>query len=895
MLMTQAARRRADATRNRGFLQKETSDQRTKRIDEMKKRMACAACKSHGKTVFGHWHGDDQCPYKNESKGSKTGANPKAAATFVVTQDDPEASDSSVDVFKVQLCLVDWAGASADCQVWTSSSDRTGGPCGSASGLALSDTACARTVCGAKWISQHVDRMTELGIPFTVIGDEQPFKFGDGPRIISDYAVVFPILVPGCNRVALIRTSVVDQDVPMLVSSPVLKSLAAVLDLGTQTYVFRQLDGSSKMVTTSSGHIGFEISCSDEQKIQEAMHFDWQPFLDAGDEVVVLKDRVETKVKLPHNQGSLNGGQHGVFPKDQKVVMITECDGDHPQLGIFSDLRDLSLPSVIEQNDGLKDEFLRPGSQDQAGICGSLAAEDQPISRGAHAPELGEVEVTASCSHRTSSSQGLARELEAVWQVGTGRDLHQSGDALAGTGRRTHRVCDLEQGPADPGDPTLRDRSAGVGSDLCGGARDGTQVLEVRGDHDREDKSDEPGDILGMSVVPQLQGDSEEGLRRSSSSHLPEADVGQAGCGEARSQSFFRWLQDQSDRFWGRDGRDDASESRQDQAAGGRLRGLREAVLGKCVRARNEADRQGDCHDPGGPQEGLREQVKWEPNPLPVAEIDQRIKTGRHIRRRAKLGTWRRLIGNCKQLAACVFLITAASLSAIHGGSGMLSQAVFGTSRPDLLEVFGGDAEVSLRFSRKGWFVLQPQDVIYGNDLRESSERERLLDLIDKQKPRLVIISYPCRYWTALSNINYRSAQGRRKLARLRRAEHPFLELCSEIFKRQIDRGDDALGENPQCSASFQVPVMAKFLNHPKVFKTVGHGCRYGMKHPKTGQPILKPTLWFCTSEEIIHELSKRCLRKHVHAHCIGGGTTKHAAKYTPEIARAIHKVLLEL
>ena len=25
--------------------------------------MPCSACKSHGKTVFGHWHGHEACPY----------------------------------------------------------------------------------------------------------------------------------------------------------------------------------------------------------------------------------------------------------------------------------------------------------------------------------------------------------------------------------------------------------------------------------------------------------------------------------------------------------------------------------------------------------------------------------------------------------------------------------------------------------------------------------------------------------------------------------------------------------------------------------------------------------------------------------------------------------------
>ena len=36
----------------------------------MKERMSCSACKAHGKTVYGHWHGDAACPYHRDHRTS---------------------------------------------------------------------------------------------------------------------------------------------------------------------------------------------------------------------------------------------------------------------------------------------------------------------------------------------------------------------------------------------------------------------------------------------------------------------------------------------------------------------------------------------------------------------------------------------------------------------------------------------------------------------------------------------------------------------------------------------------------------------------------------------------------------------------------------------------------
>ena len=169
-----------------------------------------------------------------------------------------------------------------------------------------------------------------------------------------------------------------------------------------------------------------------------------------------------------------------------------------------------------------------------------------------------------------------------------------------------------------------------------------------------------------------------------------------------------------------------------------------------------------------------------------------------------------------------------------------------------------------------------------------------MVEFVESKRPRLLVVSWPCTYWSPLCNINYRTNREKQQLRRLRDMEKPFLDLTEKLCNVQLKHGDDILGEKPLPSAAFREPQLERILSHPKIHHVVGHGCRYSMRHPKNCLLLKKPTLWFSSSPEICHELSRKCHNRfglHVHDHekCEGCQTTKHAAKYTREIAKAIH------
>ena len=100
----------------------------------------------------------------------------------------------------------------------------------------------------------------------------------------------------------------------------------------------------------------------------------------------------------------------------------------------------------------------------------------------------------------------------------------------------------------------------------------------------------------------------------------------------------------------------------------------------------------------------------------------------------------------------------------------------------DLLEVFAGKAVVSHQFRSWGWNTAEPIDLNTGYDLRDECARQCLLDWIQNNRPRLVIVAYPCRLWSIVTNMQYSTGQERRRLQKLRERERCPSSTCVKIF-----------------------------------------------------------------------------------------------------------------
>lgn len=77
----------------------------------------------------------------------------------------------------------------------------------------------------------------------------------------------------------------VDQDVPLLLSSNALKQLGTRFDLDDEEYYFKKLGTGVKMLTTPSGHIGFPILEKVDEMRADLLQVDWSTFVKTNGEI----------------------------------------------------------------------------------------------------------------------------------------------------------------------------------------------------------------------------------------------------------------------------------------------------------------------------------------------------------------------------------------------------------------------------------------------------------------------------------------------------------------------------------------------------------------------------------------------------------------------------------
>ena len=164
--------------------------------------------------MFGHWHGDSQCPYfeKNVKYTENPEQNEDGAGVFCAFTDDEDSDESFFgDAHSVMMTLANEGVSKGD--------------------VAVSDTGCSRTVAGAPWIKRCLRRLWEHGIPYYCVRESQAFRFGPGPRVVSEDAIILPTCLTKDDGRVYLRVSVVQENVPLLVSHRALTMLGAVMDL----------------------------------------------------------------------------------------------------------------------------------------------------------------------------------------------------------------------------------------------------------------------------------------------------------------------------------------------------------------------------------------------------------------------------------------------------------------------------------------------------------------------------------------------------------------------------------------------------------------------------------------------------------------------------------------
>ena len=124
-------------------------------------------------------------------------------------------------------------------------------------GMGILDSACSRTVAGQAWFDAYCESLNVSDRTLIQSSEvETKFRFGDGAEVVSSQEVKFPVVI-GAKKV-MIKASVVESEIPLLLSKASMKRARLVLNFNEDTADI--LGQRVRLHCTSSGHYCIPLS-----------------------------------------------------------------------------------------------------------------------------------------------------------------------------------------------------------------------------------------------------------------------------------------------------------------------------------------------------------------------------------------------------------------------------------------------------------------------------------------------------------------------------------------------------------------------------------------------------------------------------------------------------------
>ncbi|CAE7806230.1 GIP, partial [Symbiodinium sp. KB8] len=200
-------------------------------LAQAKLRSYCAGCGRRG-----HWHKDAECPL-NRSGNQAPASKPRAPQDHQVHA-TTVSSGAPASIVEVAYMVGDLGG------------DRL---------LAITDTACSKSVMGQKWLESYLRLAKEIGVDTQFLDCHDDFRFGASRLFHANFSATIVIQIR--DRVFMLRASVVQGEVPLLMSRSALSKLGMVYDLEGHAAQFKHLGIERfSLMTTDSGHPAIPVT-----------------------------------------------------------------------------------------------------------------------------------------------------------------------------------------------------------------------------------------------------------------------------------------------------------------------------------------------------------------------------------------------------------------------------------------------------------------------------------------------------------------------------------------------------------------------------------------------------------------------------------------------------------
>ena len=178
-------------------------------------------------------------------------------------------------------------------------------------------------------------------------------------------------------------------------------------------------------------------------------------------------------------------------------------------------------------------------------------------------------------------------------------------------------------------------------------------------------------------------------------------------------------------------------------------------------------------------------------------------------------------------------------------------------------------------------------------DLRDPDAQERIVKMIYRDRPELLILSPPCTLFSMLQNL---AEHPETRCPKLWQEAVGMVDFAVRLCRIQLKSGRHFIFEHPLSASSWRRTTLRELQEEDGVFEAKTHMCAFGMtSRDQDGEgAVLKPTKFLTSSQTIQELLTTKCSRDHRHVHLVNG-RAKAAAEYPLKLVDAmIDGILME-
>ena len=732
---------------------------------------------------------------------------------------------------------------------------------GQSSAYAIADTGCQRQVAGEAWHQQKVSEIAPLCR--AEYPDKCKFSFGPNEAVESLGRFVYPAAIAGIPFG--IAFSSVEANAPALLSRRAFEILGAVPDVHKGWVYFRALKCSAKLWLSPCGHLAVRLDDWGDQVFQWPLEHIPSELPDiicsAGFySPSVLATTSSPAVPPPHASSLMASAVAGAVKKPDALHLQREFDG--PAV-----LHDGPPWSAQGQGAGhFRHTLYGPNDPEHNGSPGSpIGSDDSGVPEEARdvQPSFGSTFIRSG-RHEGSHMRHLRSSM--------GSDAHRpgashtegfpSGENPFEPAREDYEGAPQEEGPGHQRKISRLGRSgsrcsvprllASLLNLLAGICTSSTGGYEITSNSAAEGPSQASSSTTAANLAGELS--SISGFRHRSNEHRNV----RSGLGQLAGAEHVRPVRaGQPGGLRGQPVRPQRYDSRglgeRTVRGGGVLGALRDPLaLPHQPQPRHRHVLRGSADDPLLPED-----------------------RGAFV---LKPGVVKRVLGNERGIRSAWQVELQVYENRAQRARRMRQY------RSDVLEVYGGHAEITACALRSGLRALQPVDQVYGLSLDADADFDRLKACVLQHRPYLLVYEIPCTAWTNIQNLNYPPAE----LQALRATQGKAISrMVDTILTASQHYGGHFLLENPAHTEFWKHPEVRRLQALPTVGFQVGCMCRFGLKD-KNGAPLKKPTGWMSDLPAVLQRIALPCLCQQGSHGQVLGGNSGLSQVYTPQLAQAI-------